>query len=210
MVYRVVPENSIRKYINSKLAEYDSKLASLPSHPLSSEYTEADRAKDIRYTEKLKQSDLDSLALLDTALREGKASAVVFNDDGFESFVSFVVREDGLIRCFETNGSRDIRETGTGSYELDRIYAAHGGMKIAEKHRKEAKDANDLYGEHYYNFLYQHKLAQFLAIYGASRVGTGSADAVIDGDVVEHFEAERQGDKIVYTVTYLYQNMLNP
>lgn len=209
MVYRVVPENSIRKYINSKLAEYDAKLVSLPSQPLSSDYPAADRDEDIRYAQKLKQSYIDTLALLDTAIREGKASAVVFSDDGFESFVSFVVREDGFIRCFETNGSRDISEKDTGSYEIDRIYAAHSGMKIAEKHRKQAKDANDLYSEGYYNFLYQHKLAQFLAIYGASRVGTGSADAVIDGDVVEHFEAERKGDEVVYTETHIYRKMLD-
>ena len=206
MVYKIASEAAIRNYINDKLAKYTSELSSLPSRTLSSEYTAADRDEDIQYTEKLKQSKLNSLALLDTALREGTASAIVFRDDKCESFVSFTVRDDGSIRCFETNGSLDSRATGSGSYPLERLSASYGGMKIAEKHRAKAENANDPYGVLHYEFVRQHKCAQFLAIYGASQVGVGSADAVIDGEVVEHFEAERKGDEIFYTVRYVYKN----
>lgn len=205
MIYRVAPETSIRKYIANEIAEHDSQIFSLPSQPLSSEYTADDRNEDARYAQKLKQRDIYTLTLLETALREGKVSAVVFSDEGSETFVSFIVRDDGLIRCFEISGNRDIADTVSGYYTLDNIPGSHSGLKVAEKYRQRAKDSNDLYSAAYYDFRYAYKLAQFLAVYEADRYGTGSADAVIDGDVVEHFDAERQGDRIVYTVTRAYK-----
>lgn len=205
MVYKIASEAAIRQYINKEIVACDDGCASILARPLTPEYPEQERDSDLQYTLNLKQSGVNSLALLETALREGKAFDIVFRYEEFESFVSFVVREDGLIRCFETSGRRDIPETDSGSYEIERISSAYACTKVTEKHRKKAKDANDLYSELYYDFIYQQKLAKFLALYGASLTGTGAADAVIDGEVIEHFNAERKGDRIVYTVTRAYK-----